>query len=1071
MEGLRVSGLMSGMDTDAIIEAYMTSAKAPITRLNQQIEELNYEKTTYNNFITMITDIKNSMLSLKMESTFKSKTTTSSVETVASATASITTPPGTYTLKVDQVAEPAYATSIYTNKILTKTGAGVSSFTPSYSQYDQQEGTHTVDIYKGSNYGYDKWFAKDTFKGNLNNTYMVNHADKADKALVDGNGDLKSGINGEFYLIYKYNGEQYDLPIKMEYSKGTSINKIAADLDSQLNAQLDAIHSNDGAQKMKVTINLDDEGFNFSFYDVDTQNNIEILEFIDINDKGDPTDPSYQPTPTTKLINKLGLQATYKSMSTKEITNIMVVNPSIAFQAQTIDETIYNKSNKKIKTDIEGNFELKYEYNGIEETISINMDYEAEKSLDEIAADITKQINQQLSAKHGINNKISIKVSSENGIHFSFHNSDTASNLKIKGMVPVNDPTNPTTDEAKLLKKLGLDYMKQSQSTGTLLQMKLNSEEQGGFFAPGTLEFGVDGLQEGSFQIYQDSSAICRPETYTTFYGDTFDKIENANPAVDRKEINEWLNTKIGSTTSAGNTFFDDGTVFSNLNGVFYINGVKIEIEDYTKLTPNELMAKVNSSGAGVTMSYDYEKNIFQISNNKGGAAELTLGNDTDTSQFFKIFKVGLNSGATYVRGHNKGSLDTSTTISRLDPSFTYPIKSGTFTINGVSIYIDIDNDSINDVINKVNKSGANVIMTYDSTTDKFSLTSTNGERIKVGGANDTSTFLLSAGLLYNQTTETTIGTEGKDAIFTMNGVKYTRDSNEVNDVVPGMSFTINTTGTTVFNVKIDTDKAVTALAEFASKYNTLINALNPTEIAYNDDLRKKYSEPLTDDKKEKMSEDEIKKYQENYEKVQYYDLVTKSSELRALKTNIRSKLTMTINSENSKYSSITEVGITIAGSATRDIKVTKLGLLFDVSTDTKKLEEYIKENSDFVSILSENPDDVYYFFTDSETVYEKDENDKETSKVVNIGWAKVYSDFLDTNINSSSALYKKTSTNGTIESEISSLKEQVESQTNRVEMYLERLYAQFTAMEERLSTLQQSASYLANLSTNNASQ
>ncbi|MDE7316105.1 MAG: flagellar filament capping protein FliD, partial [Mucispirillum sp.] len=165
------------------------------------------------------------------------------------------------------------------------------------------------------------------------------------------------------------------------------------------------------------------------------------------------------------------------------------------------------------------------------------------------------------------------------------------------------------------------------------------------------------------------------------------------------------------------------------------------------------------------------------------------------------------------------------------------------------------------------------------------------------------------------------------------------------------------------------------------------------------------------------------------------------------------------------------EVGISIAGSATRDITVTKLGLLFDVSTDTKKLEEYIKENSDFVSILSENPDDVYYFFADSETVYEKDEKGKETSKVVNIGWAKVYSDFLDTNINSSSALYKKTSTNGTIESEISLLKEQVESQTNRVEMYLERLYAQFTAMEERLSTLQQSASYLANLSTNNASQ
>ena len=934
MEGLRVSGLISGMDTDAIVEAYMTSAKAPINRLNQQIDELNYEKTTYNNFITMITDVKNSMLDLKMESTFKSKVTTSSVETVASATASITTPPGTYTLKVDQVAEPAYASSIYTNKVVSQVGAGIKSFSPSFSPYDQLEGTHTVDIYTGSNYGYnDKWFAKDTFKGNLNETYMVNHADKADKTLVNGNGELTQDIKGDFTFVYNYNGEQKNFTISMDYKAGTSLNKLASDLDLEINAKLDALHGNNSQQTMKVTLNLDDNGFNFSFYDVDTQNEIEVLGFVDAADTGDPSDPSYVPTPTSKLIDDLGLNATYKSQSTKEITNIMV------------------------------------------------------------------------------------STSSE---------------------------------------KLGT---------------KLNSADQGGFFAPGKIEFeDGKGPKEGTFKIYQDSSAICRPETYTTFYGDTFDKIANANPAIEKEEIDNWLNTKIGSKTSAGNTFFDDGTVFEDLNGEFYINGVKIEITDYKQLTPNELMAKINGSGAGVTMTYDYDNNRFQISNNTGGAVELTLGNDRDTSKFFDIFKVGLNSGATYVRGQNKGTLDTSTTISKLDPSFTYPVKSGTFTINGVSIYVDINNDSIDDVINKVNKSGAGVTMTYDSTTDKFSLTSTNGERIKVGGPNDTSTFLLSTGLLYMQTTEQTIGTEGKDAVFSMNGVKYTRDSNEISDVVPGMSFTINTTGTTVFNVKIDTDKAVTALAEFASKYNTLINALNPTEIAYNDELRDNYGEPLTDDKKASMSEDEIKKYQENYEKVQYYDLVTRSSELRALKTNIRSQLTTTINSENSKYSSITEVGITIAGSDTRDTTVTKLGLLFDVSTDAEELAEYIKENSEFVSILSENPDDVYNFFADSKTVYETGTDGKETSKIVNVGWAKVYSDFLDTNINSTSALYKKTSTNGTIESEISSLKEQVESQTNRVEMYLERLYAQFTAMEEKLSTLQQSSSYLSNLSTNSAS-
>ena len=44
MEGLRVSGLISGMDTDSIVEAYMNSAKAPIVKLNQQIDELLMKK-------------------------------------------------------------------------------------------------------------------------------------------------------------------------------------------------------------------------------------------------------------------------------------------------------------------------------------------------------------------------------------------------------------------------------------------------------------------------------------------------------------------------------------------------------------------------------------------------------------------------------------------------------------------------------------------------------------------------------------------------------------------------------------------------------------------------------------------------------------------------------------------------------------------------------------------------------------------------------------------------------------------------------------------------------------------
>lgn len=1008
MESLRVTGLMSGLDTNSIVDAYMTSAKAPIVKLNQEIDELNFEKTTYNNIISMITDVKNSMLSLKMESTFKSKVTASTNEDVATAVAGINTPTGSYTLNVDQVAEPAYASSIYTNKVLAQAGAGISSFKPAFSPYDQLEGTHNVEIYQGSNYGYnDKWFAKDTFTGNGNETYMVNHAAKASKDLVDGNGDIKQPIKGDFEFVYTYNGEQKNFTISMDYEKGTSLNQIAADMELEINAKLDALHSNNSEQKIEVTLNLDDDGFNFSFYDVDTQNEIEVLGLVQSD--------------TTKIVQDMK-------------------------QTFTIQQTTGGATND----------------------LAIDLDIKAGTDINDVATEIKNQLN----TTHGINANVSVKYN-EKTSSYEFTITD-----------PANGSTFSTLSIPDTTSNLGLYATYKSQSTKEItnimvsnsaekLGAKLNSGANNGSFITGTFEFeDGKGVQVGKFQVYQDSSAVCRPETYTTFYGDTFDKITNANPPIDRAEIDKWLNTPIGSKTTAGNTFFDDGTAFEGLNGVFYINGTKIEIEDYKQLTPNELMAKVNSSGAGVTMSYDYEKNIFHVKNNTGGAVELTMGNDTDTSNFFELFKVGLNHGATYVRGQNKGSLDTTTVISKLDPGFSYPIKdSGTFTINGVSIYVDVNKDTIQDIIDKVNKSGAGVTMAYDTNTDKFSLTSNSNERINVGGPNDSSPFLLSIGLVYHQQTEQTIGSEGKDAVFTLNGTKYTRDTNEVNDIVPGMTFNINSTGTTVFNVKTDTDKAVKAVAEFASKYNTLINALNPTEIAYNDDLRSNYSEPLTDDKKATMSEDEIKKYQENYEKITYYDLISKSSEIRSLKTGIRANLSSTVNTDNSKYHTIFDVGFVIAGSDTRNTEVTKLGLLFDVSTDPAELETYIKESTDFVSTLSEDPDGVYNFFAASETVYETDPTTgKETNKIVNVGWGKTYSDYLDTTINSTSALYKKTSTNGTIESEISSIKEQIDAKTRRVEMYLERLYAQFAAMEERVGALQQSASYLTNLGSSGTS-
>ena len=73
-------------------------------------------------------------------------------------------------------------------------------------------------------------------------------------------------------------------------------------------------------------------------------------------------------------------------------------------------------------------------------------------------------------------------------------------------------------------------------------------------------------------------------------------------------------------------------------------------------------------------------------------------------------------------------------------------VTAGTFTVNGVQISVDPTVDSLNDIVNRINSSGAGVTASYDSTTDTLVLTSSNP--IALGSPNDTSNFLQVAGLL-----------------------------------------------------------------------------------------------------------------------------------------------------------------------------------------------------------------------------------------------------------------------------------------------------------------------------------
>jgi flagellar hook-associated protein 2 len=61
-------------------------------------------------------------------------------------------------------------------------------------------------------------------------------------------------------------------------------------------------------------------------------------------------------------------------------------------------------------------------------------------------------------------------------------------------------------------------------------------------------------------------------------------------------------------------------------------------------------------------------------------------------------------------------------------------------------------------------------------------------------------------------------------AQFNINGIDFTRDTNSVSDVVPGLSLNLLAAGKTALSVDYDNDAVVTAVEEFIAEYNSLLD-------------------------------------------------------------------------------------------------------------------------------------------------------------------------------------------------------------------------------------------------------
>lgn len=287
-----------------------------------------------------------------------------------------------------------------------------------------------------------------------------------------------------------------------------------------------------------------------------------------------------------------------------------------------------------------------------------------------------------------------------------------------------------------------------------------------------------------------------------------------------------------------------------------------------------------------------------------------------------------------------------------------------------------------------------------------------------------------------DETQHHTFCAEGMNGSYNYNGIEIETENNNVN--INGLKFTMtaNTTGDPItITSSPNTEGIVETVKSFVEEYNTLLKELGDL---VNADSAGNY-EPLLDEEKEGMTDSQIEKWEDKIKG----SLLRNDSTLKNLISTMRGVVTGTLEG-NSKYSSLTSIGITTSSDWTQNGKL---------ELNEEKLRE----------ALAENPDEVVALFTSN--------GEKEASGAVKKGTLGIGDNLYEAlgenfkriaNVKSSTSLFNDTQF-------MKKRTEQTEV-THKWEDRLEKMkaiyYTKFTAMEKMMSTLNSQSESLASLLT-----
>ncbi len=345
-----------------------------------------------------------------------------------------------------------------------------------------------------------------------------------------------------------------------------------------------------------------------------------------------------------------------------------------------------------------------------------------------------------------------------------------------------------------------------------------------------------------------------------------------------------------------------------------YRNGEKAEIEVNSEQTFGDLRSKIAAKFSDVNLTFD--NGSLKIASSKGN---VVVGTTTDTSNFAAITGMSTNSAGESVSSRALYRVNNNSKIMDSGLFVRGNVTAGTFKVGDATVTID-NNTTLDDIISQINYSDdSQATAFWDSIDGKFVIKSKKAGASLINIEAGTSNFTDIMGLTSTENGAKVLNTEaqelGKNAVFTINGTRFTSTSNTVDSSVSRIQgVTINlkdvSNGETVtLTIEKDKETVATAVSDIVDAYNELIENIDK-EVARGANL-------------------------------------SNESTLKLIRNQIRSLMTSSISNSGS-FKNLASIGISLSAAASGNIRTDNINTL-SFNKD-KFLESF---QADFSSVKS----------------------------------------------------------------------------------------------------------------------